>query len=113
MIKRFAIRIGIGSLFLLGVVSCDLQKESSLGTQQDMSNRYVAEGTVSGTPADFKVILDNGNELAIRENNVRIPSDEKIDGLRVLVNYTVLSQESAEGRIVYHIRLNSMERLAS
>jgi hypothetical protein len=98
------------SLLLLGAVSCNLPKDASEPAQN--GNRYVAEGTVSGTPDDFRVILDNGNELAIRESNVRIPPDEQIDGLRVRVNYTVLSKESADGRTVYHVRLNSMKWLA-
>lgn len=97
------LRISIFSALLISVLSfasCLKDEESySLGKY------WISYGIIEGDQEAFTIKLDNGKTLNIAQNND--PGFKVSDGLRVVVNYTIL-QDNAEG---YLVRLNAIDNL--
>ncbi len=112
--KQLLFWIGVLFVFLPGVLSCSMgNDDEQLGVPGANHPYNIAYGTVEGTPADFRVILDNGVVLVIEQNNVLLEATEAIDGQRMLVSFTVLSVETLDGLTFCYVRLNGMRKVES
>lgn len=120
--KQLLVLFGIFSLLLPGASSCSKMESEALASAPpalSLPQHIVARGTVQGVPDDFRIVLDNGDLLVVRENyDTKTP----VNGQRVQINYKILSQEkfsfaidgqNPNDKIVYYIRLYSMQELQS
>lgn len=84
-----------------------------------LSNAWVGFGVLKKTSADpveYQIVMDNNDVLVPVTNwyyHANRPSDEIGDGDRILVNYTILDDDSndTESASEYYIKVNSMKKI--
>ena len=96
----------LSAVVMAGVSSCDWDDGYSL------DKFYLSYATMTGTPRDYDMILDNGAKAEIVASDVYFSDHIRVEGLRVLANYTVLDdRNNAEGTKDYLVKLNFVDTL--
>ncbi|MGQ1788122.1 MULTISPECIES: NigD-like protein [unclassified Saccharicrinis] len=96
----------IGVMVMFSVTSCDLFDDDD---DYSLGNYWLSSGTITKDVGSYFVTTDEGKVLWPSKSHVSISLLE--DGMRVLVNYTILADATDSDTYDYYVRVNDISQI--